>query len=227
MRLSGCAIIRKAEFEIQDYMRSDSAQQNLNILLALRAAMAFLDPCRYRGTGRTWLMPFPSLDDAVIEAFAQTGCEMKLDARARRRFRELVGESEAEADEDENLLASESQARSLFSLLDDPSRHELLHLQRREFSSSGELLGYDVGYWGGDHFSLIADSFVTPRWHPPQPDTFHLLAEQLRGLNAHLLFPTPKDASSFRAWYRGQDWAETEGREDEFEIIQVCTVNLK
>ena len=129
-------------------------------------------------------------------------------------------------DEDEDLLRDDSQGREVFSLLEVRSRYELLHLARREFLKLDHLLGYDIGYWGGDHYSLIADSFVVPRWHPPQPDAFHVLSEQLRNLNTHLLFPTSEAAASFRAWYRTQGWAETEGHEDEFEIIQVCTVEV-
>lgn len=227
MQLSGCAIIRKPEFEIQDYLSSESTQRNLHHLQALRAAISFLEPSRYRGIGRFWLQPFPSHDESMIDAFANSGIDMQSNDRARRRFLQLVEEFDIKPVEEEDLFPNELLAWEVFSLLDDSDQYELLQLQRREFSPSGNLLGYDIGYWGGDHFSLIADSFVTPRWHPPQPDKFHLLAEKLHALNANLLFSTPNDATNFREWYRGQDWAETEGRENEFEIIQICTINPK
>ena len=227
MQFPGYAIIRKPEFDVQDYLRSDFAQKNLHLLQPLRAAVSFLDPTRYRGTGRSWLQPFPSHDESMIDAFANTGIDMQSNARARRRFLQLIEEFDIKPTEDEDLFPDELLAREVFSLLDDPSQYEIIRLQRRDLRPSGDLLGFDIGYWGGDHFSLIADCFVTPRWHGPPPHKFHLLAERLRGLNGHLLFPTPDDAAGFRAWYRGEDWAETEDKEDEFEIIQVCATNPK
>lgn len=207
-------------------MRSSATQANLHLLRALREAAPSLDPSRYRGVGRSWLQPFPSLDEGIIKQFADSGSDMSTEASARRRFCEFIGDAELSPDYDEDLLESEVQAREVFSLLRDSSRFELLHLTRHEFVGSAGLLGYDIGYWGGDHYSLISDSFVAPRWHPPQPDTFHVLAQQLQCLNECLLFPSAEAAATFRSWYRTQDWAETEGHEDEFEIIQVCTIEV-
>jgi hypothetical protein len=226
MLLSGYAIVRRSEFELEEYMKSELAQKNSNFLQTLREALPFVDPSRYRGTGRSWLMAFPSVDPTVIGDFSRSGCNMRSDARARLHFRELIGEfnENRELEGDEDLLAEEWQATEVFSMLDDTNQHELLYVCRREFPALDGLLGYDIGYWGGDHFSLIADSFVTPRWHPPQPDIFNVLADQLRDLNAHVLFPTAESAAKFRAWYRGQYWAETESFPDEFEIIQVNSV---
>jgi hypothetical protein len=51
-------------------------------------------------------------------------------------------------------------------------------IRSRELDTSGHLLGYDIGYWRGDHYSLISDSFVAPCWHPPAPDAFRTLAKQ-------------------------------------------------
>jgi hypothetical protein len=226
MQRSGYAIVRRAEHDLEDYMRSPTTQQNLHYLQALRDAAPFLVPSDYRGTGRFWLQPFPSLDAGIIKAFAETGGDMSTEASARRRFREVIGETESSPDFDEDLLESEAQAREVFSLLQDGGGFELLHLHRREFACVAGVLGYDIGYWGGDHYSLISDSFVAPRWHPPPPEIFQTLAEQLRCLNDCLLFPSSEAAGSFRSWYRTQDWAETEGREDEFEIIQVCAVEV-
>ncbi len=224
MQVSGYAIIRKVEYDLEDYMKWPHTEQNLHHLQALRKAASFLVPTLYRGIGRSWIQPFPSLDTTMIKQFADTGCDMSTEPSARCRFRELIGESELYPDVDEDLFDNESVAREIFSLLRDADRYELLHLRRREFAQSALSLGYDIGYWGGDHYSLISDSFVAPRWHPPQPEAFHILADQLRPLNAHLLFPTSEAAASFRAWYRTQEWAEIEGRENEFEIIQVCTI---
>jgi hypothetical protein len=221
MQRTGYAIVRRTEHDLEDYMKLPTTQQNLHHLKALRDAAPFLAPSRYHGIGRSWLQPFPSLDPSVLKQFADSGCDMSTEASARRRFRELIGEAELSPDFDEDLLEREAEAREIFSLLRNADQFEVLQLQRREFARPTCLLGYDIGYWGGDHYSLISDSFVTPLWHPPPPDVFQTLAEQLRCLNEHLLFPNPQAAGGFRSWYRTQHWAETEGHEDEFEIIQV------
>jgi hypothetical protein len=72
------------------------------------------------------------------------------------------------------------------------------------------LFGYDVGYWGGDHFLIVCDTVVAPQWHPPDPDDFFEVAERVRGLNEHLLFPNHGDALAFRSYYLSKEWAETE-----------------
>lgn len=102
---------------------------------------------------------------------------------------------------------------------------ELVRLRRQSFSSEESVLGFDVGYWGGDHFSIICDSIVTPTWHPPQPEDFGAIAEALHGLNDSLLFPNEEEAAAFRARYVRFPWAETEGHPGEFEIIQVEAVD--
>jgi hypothetical protein len=227
MQLTGYAIVQKMERYLLNYMNWQMTRQNLHHLSALRDAAPFFDASAYRGTGRPWVRPLPSLDPKINEQFADTGCDLGTEATASRRFRELIGEGELEPDIDEDLFQEDSMAKEIFSLLDCPDDYELLRLSRREFPKSNCLLGYDIGYWGGDHFSLICDSFVAPIWHPPQPEAFHTLVAKLRAVNTYLLFPTPETAVEFRAWYRKQDWAETEtGSIDEFQIIQVCGLEI-
>ncbi|MGE5294175.1 MAG: hypothetical protein ACM3VT_05050 [Solirubrobacterales bacterium] len=110
----------------------------------------------------------------------------------------------------------------IHGLLDQLSSWEIIHVQRDEFLVSDATLGFDIGYWSGDHFSLIADTIVTPMWHPPAPEDWGELLGQLSRLNEHLLFARPEDAAAFRAWYISRPWAETEG---EFCIIQVDQVS--
>jgi hypothetical protein len=86
------------------------------------------------------------------------------------------------------------------------------------------VLGYDVGYWSGDHFSLINDTLVAPLWHPPQPEDFQELAAHAHELNNHVLFPSASLAAKFRQWYLTKPWAETEYEPGEFCLIRVSSL---
>ena len=64
-----------------------------------------------------------------------------------------------------------------------------------------------------------------PRWHPPPPEAFATVAERLKSLTDHVLFPTAADASTFLEFYRSQDWSETEFRAGEFAIVRVALLS--
>src|SRR6185295_10537326 len=118
------------------------------------------------------------------------------------------GASDAESSDDD-ILFSLQDAEEVWRLLEKPEDYEIVYVERTHFTSEYDELGYDVGYWGGDHFSLIADAAVMPRWHPPDEDDFLHLAERLRSLNEHALFATPAEAAAFRKYYKSRSWAET------------------
>ena len=128
--------------------------------------------------------------------------------------------------EDEDLLSTLDNAVYVHGLLDSPGEREVVSVRRLDFRQSEATLGYDVGYWGGDHYSLIADTLVAPTWHGPPDSAYAELAAVLSPLNSHLLFPTPADAAAFRSYYLTKEWAETETTEGEFCIIQVDAVDV-
>lgn len=97
----------------------------------------------------------------------------------------------------------------------------VVQVRRAQFVDSAPVLGFDVGCWGGDHFSLICDSMVRPTWHPPSVDDFDALAEAVCALNEHFLFPSADTAARFRQRYMEFGWAENETVPGEFEVIQV------
>lgn len=217
---SGYAIVRMPTGLISAYDES---------MLTHKAAQWFHELCEklkplprsaYRGTSRFPLMPFPSTDPEVIRSFEYSGCDMRTEQAARRRFIEILG-SDVPEDFDDDLLAEQPAAREVFSLLVCPKEYEIVQVAREPFIENANTLGFDIGYWGGDHYSIICDSAVRPHWHPPQPECFDDLARQLKMVNESFLFPSAETAAAFRSWYRTQDWAETEFRTDEFCIIQV------
>jgi hypothetical protein len=218
---SGYAIVRMPTGLVAAYDEKMRKHQAAELFQQLCERLKPLPRSAYRGTSRFPLMPFPSTDPDVVRAFEESGCDMRTEQVARRRFAEIQGTELPETDFDDDLLADLPAAREVFSLLTSPKNYEIVEIARAPFIENANTLGFDVGYWGGDHYSIICDSAVRPTWHPPQPECFEELALQLRMVNESFLFPSVESASVFRSWYRTQYWAETESRPDEFCIIQV------
>ena len=224
MQTEGYMIALKPGPLLDQYAESYAAQQNREPLQELRDAFTMFDVGRYRGISRDPLVAYPSLEQSVIDAFEATGMDMKSNAEAQRRFREILGDPTDILDIDEDILASPRDAWEVVALTDDPSMWEIIHISRGDTKGIGTLLGYDVGYWAGDHFSLIADSIVVPRWHPPVPDDFADMVAALSCLNANLLFKSATDAVEFKRFYKSKPWAETEEVDGgEFYVIKVST----
>jgi len=223
MRTEGYMIVLKPAILLDRYAGSHVAQQNLEPLRKLRDAFSQFDIRRYRGISRDPLLAYPSLDQKVIDDFEAAGKDMKSDAKAQKRFREILGDVPCDPEINEEALASLSDAREILALTDEPSIWEIIHVVRGNDRSVGTFLGYDVGYWGGDHFSLISDTIIVPQWHPPVPDDFAELTEALSCLNGNLLFNSSADAIAFKKFYKSKSWAETEDCEGEFCVIKVST----
>jgi len=204
----------------------------------LRNAFAAFDPKRYRGIFRECLFPYPSLNSKEIEEF-QAKCDWpnplgKADARARYRFREIIGKPVDEYDplsgKSYDVLDNLADAKELYFLLDDPRRWEIIHVSRADSLDTENTLGYDIGHWDSMHFSLIGDTIVTPFWfhtfHTPPREDYVELTQEFSKLNEHLLFASINDAENFRSYYRSKSWAEEECIGDEFDIIRVDIVLL-
>ena len=182
--------------------------------------IGFLDPRAYRGSCRSPLEPFVSSDPAINVLCTSSG-DVKSNAKARQLFFEILGEDSLD-DFVDSLIPAYADAEKVYSLVDRKDEFEIVQLSRESFVADGMLLGYDIGYWGGDHFSLICDTVVMPTWHPVPEEHWPELATCLRHLNENLLFSTEKEAIVFRNWYRSNDWAEIEGNAGEFCTIQLC-----
>jgi len=205
-------------------------------LYKLRETFVAFDPKRYRGICRESLFAYPSLDQKEIEEFQAKSNWFgvtfgEADARARYRFREIIGKPLDEYDpyplsgKSYDVLDNLADAKELYFLLDDPKRWEIIHVSLEGSLNSENTLGYDIGYWGEDHFSLIADTIVIPCWHPPPPEDFEEFVRVLHKLNEHLLFTCSNEAEDFLSYYRSKSWAEKEyGGGDEFYIIKVDKV---
>jgi hypothetical protein len=226
LQTEGYLIVLKPEISASVYSASDVAVRNVKPLGILRKAFAAFPPERYRGINRGPLMSFWSLDSETVSASSERTNDTKSNAKARRRMREILGEPDESVDSqiDEDLLPSVEDAQNVLSLVDNLVQWEIIHVTKADAIPVINTLGYDIGYWGGDHLSLIADTIVAPHWHPPALDDLDELAQKLSCLNEHLLFRSDEDARRFREYYKSKSWAETdEGYE--FCIIRVDGVN--
>jgi hypothetical protein len=205
---------------VEEYEKSVDAIRSREHLAALRAATSFLNPRAYRGISRQPLEPYETTDLARLRHMEPPET-LRRNAKARLRFREILGEQGFDPEESEDCLSSLEDAAEVHALLETAGEYEVVLLERAFPHVSPGVLGYDVGYWSGDHFSLICDTLVAPLWHPPQPEDFGELAMRARALNDHALFPSAVLASRFREWYVRKPWAETEHEPGEFCVIRV------
>lgn len=214
---AGYLVLLRPEIALErwrDEAVGDSVK-NQEYVAALRGVHPGLANPRYRGIQRYAL-------EREETGPTRTGADL----RAARRLFELYGPDPTlhwgqPPWFDPDLIDDPVRAREILALTDDPAEHELVYVIRGTATRDARTLGFDVGYWGSDHFSLIADVMVMPRWHPAPPTVLNVLAVWAARLNSMLLFTTAEAAAEYRAWYRAQDWAEHEAPPDQFQIIRV------
>lgn len=122
---------------------------------------------------------------------------------------------------DPDLLANLADAQAVLALTQPPGDFEIIQVTRGDAATTAATLGFDVGYWGSDHFSLIADVLVFCRWHSCPTANLPTLAPWASRLNEHFLFASASDAAAYRTWYMEQDWAEVESHEGQFQVIRI------
>lgn len=222
MQQQGYVILQKPAKALTNHDAWVFAQMNPGYLEELRKTFAFIDPSRYRGMSRKALEPYPD-DPWTARQQAKWGVDMHTNKRARIRFRQRLGKTYSADNYDSDLLPTLADAHVVFSCLDAPQDYEIMALSRKVTGVAPTTLGFDIGYWGGDRFSLICDTVVMPTWHPPDPEDFTELSNQLKNINEYILFKTRAEAQAFRAYYFQKPWAETDTPPGQFNIIQVST----
>jgi hypothetical protein len=183
----------------------------------LRSTFPTADPLNYRGVQR-----YPI--DRWWEG--ETSDEHAPNFKARRRIHELYGPDPSlywtqPPWFDADLLPTLDVALEILRLSDEPSKREVVRVTRGAAASTPDTLGFDVGYWGSDHFSALADAVLLPRWHACPPDLLTSVDPWVRTLNEHMLFRTATDAMEYRRWYLEQPWAEEESEPEQFQVIRV------
>lgn len=221
----GFALVKLPAALNESYERYISKRGGLDAVRQLHGLIKHVDAANYRGLERC-----PLSKDPIVEPWSAGNAEHyravdERDTTARLRFMEIVGSQDVCAPS-ANTVPTLEHARELLSLVDSPANYEIVRLTKAlpETARKDSHLGFDVGYWTGDSYSILCDSAIWPVWHPPPVDAFVALSQQLRDLNSHCLFPTYEAAHSFRSWYLLQDWAETERESGEFCIISIDAI---
>lgn len=228
-QVKGFVLLHKPESLLDRYERSDMAQQNAEHLARIRNAVSLIKPSEYRGIAREPLMPWSSIDEELLRTERSVLIDLKKEQRARKRFLQMSGEDREQWDfyidgwdYNKALLADLEMAKGLHAVLNVPGDYEIVEVRRDVCDTDYEFLGFDVGYWRNDNFSLICDTIVMPHWHPPSDEVLAESAGRLCSLNEHVLFSTIEEAEAFREYYRSSEWGETENPIGEFCIIQIA-----
>ena len=225
-------LVRKPKKLFTAYQAIHFQQKDQEYLKNLRTVLSFIDPKNYRGISREPLEPWSRTDENFLRMEKPTPANLNQNEKARRKFLDINGEDREEWDfykegwdYNQSLIQDVVVAEELQKIVDSPPDYEIIEVARDVFGTEYNLLGFDIGYWGGDYFSLICDSVVTPHWHPIAPSSFEDIKKFVRCLNEYVLFPSTEDAEKFREYYRSQSWAEEENPVGEFCIIQVAAVS--
>jgi hypothetical protein len=215
----GFMLVRNSRFVLEEYHKDPFIKRATEYLDSLRAVFNFLNPENYRGIDREPLSPVDE-DKKEQEIIAST------------RFLELMNDRREEwfllddaFEHNTELINTMEQAGEIVKYLQASQQYEIIEIARDEFGSSFPILGFDVGYWAGDHFSLIGDSVVKPKWHSPDPKDWDELKSYTVKLNSNLLFNSVDEALEFKNFYISKEWAETESSPGEFCIIQVASAS--
>jgi hypothetical protein len=212
IKKQGYILSRKMGRLLDEYNLNKFAKENAARLQALRQAVGFINPFAYRGISREPLAPWSPEDKDEVNELS-----------ARKQMYEFIAQSGDEWNvPEESIIATLDQAQEIRGSLVAPDEYEIVQISLENFEQQFEPLGFDIGFWGGDFFSLICDSVIMPRWHPPDPADFAALGLKLKNLNGNILFNTYGEATEFKKYYQSKNWAETEMYEGEFCIIHLA-----
>jgi hypothetical protein len=115
-------------------------------------------------------------------------------------------------------------ARKVRAATSVPEAFEIVRVELDKDQLSPGGLGFDIGRWGDDHFSILADALIWPTWHPCPREELRTLIPWAGTLNEHGLFASAEAARRYREWYIAQQWTETESEAFEFQPIRVSAV---
>jgi len=240
--------LRKYELDLHASLSKKEVSDHLAELARLRAALSFVDPAEYRGIDRRPLAADTPIDRSELKRWVDEEQDPDfrslakslldepehppdpVDRAAREALADLLGPGQPDVLYDPWLIQRLDDARAVWRLLDEPFDWEIVRLayaplyrpdRAPPFDRPDRALGYDLGWYGDEGYSILRDCAVAPKWHPPSPEDYAELAHQLRGLNERVLFNTPDHALGFKRWYVSRSWAETEDEWDPFRVVAV------
>ncbi len=217
----------KPAIALNNYLASGFVAKYTDVFKKLRESFNCINSYNYRGISRDVLIPhisLSSLSPKIARILHDHGVDTDNENRqARIKLSKYTKKYIDAEDYDSDILESLEQAKEVYALLDQKDNYEIVHLKRFVQDTNSNTLGFDIGYWGGDHFSLICDVAVMPMWHPPLEEDYNEIAPWLKLLNLNVLFDNYNDAQQFKVYYKTKKWAEHEDS-DEFNIIRIDAI---
>ncbi len=200
------------------YLASPLYESGREFINALRGMLSPLIFSCYRGIGR---YPFSEHSEGEPGWQGSSRPANTHEFQARALLKRFLGAYDYTTSSPRSFLPRLEQAIKVHAALVEPEKYEIVELCTFP-DQPASLLGFDIGYWGGGNFSILADAAIWPIWHPPIEAAFSDLSKFSVRLNHHILFSTQLDAQDYLSWYAGQDWAESEP--EEFIVIAVGAI---
>jgi hypothetical protein len=159
---------------------------------------------------------FPIGEDGQIEELQENQTWDNLTARRK------LAEFEYKENQDEFIFKNLKDAHGVYSLIENKEEYEIIGISD-EKETVTKTLGFDIGTWWTS-YSLIADTFITPLWHPPDFNDFNDIIKIGKRLNKNCLFDKHDDAEEFLRIYLIKDWGEKEMSTGQFKIHKISSV---
>ena len=212
MKNIGYLILQKPELIIKSYEERIASGNFGDKYKRFRNALSDFNPTNYLGISRLPLFGVPKELQSTYEEIFEPEAQ------------DYIAILEEQNLSDSDLIFEHDEAIKIFTKIIHKQCYDIVCVRNDFFKNNTNVLGFDIGYWDGDHFSLIADTIVIPTWHGPPEKDYDELANKLKSLNENLLFNTFKEADDFKKYYKTKSWAEIEDFEGEFCIIKVQKV---
>ena len=194
-------IVWTSEKTISVYNEHHFVVENKAQLNQLRRMMDFIDYQNYKGFGREHLTshPFyPVGQGGGLEELQENKTWDNLVARRK------LADFEYGDTQQEFSFKSIEDAKKVYRLIEDKDNFEIIEISE-EKGTDTKTLGFDIGTWW-TAYSLIADTFVIPMWHPPDFNDFNDILKIGQQLNKFCLFDRHEDAQMFAEAYLKKDW---------------------
>lgn len=179
MRNSGYLIVRKPDEILRLFEESIVKRNVVEEYKKFRNVFSYFNPAKYLGISRDPLFG--------VSQDRQSDFGEILEPEASD-YLSILEENNLCVDD---LIFDYNDAINTFKKINNKQIYEIIRVCKEKFEYNSNVIGFDIGYCGGDHFSLIADTIVIPTWHgPPEKDYNEILNKLKPLLNENLLFNT-------------------------------------
>jgi hypothetical protein len=209
MKSIGYLILQRPEIVLETFEQSIRVRNLVFEYERFRKVFSNFNPTKYLGISREPLFGVPKELQPEFYGVLEPDAQAYIDLLEQQNLSE------------DDIIFDYDEATKTFNKIIHKQNYDICCVRKESTEINKSFLGFDIGYWGGDHFSLIADTIVMPTWHGPPEEDYYELASRLKSLNENLLFNTFEEANDFRRYYKTKSWAEKESYEGNFSIIQI------